>query len=92
MYHPALSFLLSIENDDHLCSAADYIHEFTQCIKTCEHNGLQYGIVGHVWKASGRLVFICLHDISLHVLHAFCINKGIQSTGTVKFWLWASIS
>lgn len=97
MNHPSLSFLLSVENDDRLCSAADCLHEFTQCIKACEHNGLKYGIVGHVWKASGRLVFICLYDIffqdiSLHVLHAFCINEGVQSTETVKFWFLASIS
>lgn len=37
MNHPS-SFLLSVENDDRLCSAADYLHEFTQCIKTCDVN------------------------------------------------------
>lgn len=66
MCGPALGLLLYSENDDHLCSVADYLHELAQGLVCVDRMPV------HGEKLVG------LQEICLHVLHSFCTNKDIQ--------------
>lgn len=66
MSGPALSLLLCGENADHLCSVADYFHEFAEAL-VCVN-----------WLSMHGEQLVDVQEICLHVLHGFCINKDIQ--------------
>lgn len=86
MNHPSLSFLLSVENDDRLCSAADCLHEFTQCIKACEHNGFK---VWNSWPCMEGIWQACLHMSLWHIFsrHKFtCFACLLHQWRHTKYW------